>query len=270
MATMDLSSYLSWAFLSSFITLANLMAAIGGLLYVASTCMTTLIPLRIAGIASAFFFLCYGIFARSFPSIFLYAMLLPLNSFRLYQMIQLIKKMRAAASSDLSMDWLEPFMTKRKYREGEIVFRKGDLADEMFLVVKGKFLVSEIGVELGPGHIFGEMGLLTSGFQRTQSVECIETGRLMTITYDKVRELYFENPEFGFYFLRLVGQRLLYNLNRAEQLLAEERQKHAPPLAAGRGSLGLGNEHVIPAGAVRVQHQSHPSLHLSGDNSLRV
>jgi CRP-like cAMP-binding protein len=233
---MDLSVYLSWSFLSSFITLSNVTGAIGGLLYIASISMTTVIPLRIAGIGSAFFFLLSGIFARSFPSIFLYAMLLPLNSFRLYQMLQLIKKVRAAASSDLSMDWLEPFMSKRKYRKGEVVFRKGDLADEMFLVVKGKYLVSEIGVELRPGHIFGEMGLLTSGFQRTQSVECIEAGQLMTITYDKVRELYFENPEFGFYFLRLVGERLLQNLRRAENLLAEERQKHA--LAAAEPGTG--------------------------------
>jgi CRP-like cAMP-binding protein len=234
---MDFSSYLSWSFLSSFITLANVTGAIGGLLYIASISMTTVIPLRIAGIASAFFFLCSGIFARSFPSIFLYAMLLPLNSFRLYQMLELIKKVRAAASSDLSMDWLEPFMIKRKYGKGEVIFRKGDIADEMFLVVKGRYLVSEINVELRPGHIFGEMGLLTSGFQRTQSVECIEPGQLMTITYDKVRELYFENPEFGFYFLRLVGERLLQNLRHAEQLLAAERQKHALA-AAGPTSAG--------------------------------
>ncbi|MGA8293080.1 MAG: cyclic nucleotide-binding domain-containing protein [Rhodoplanes sp.] len=232
---MDLSSYLSWSFLSSFITLANVMGAIGGLLYIASISMTTVIPLRIAAIGSAFFFLCYGVFAGSFPTIFLYAMLLPLNAYRLRQMIQLIKKVRAAASSDLSVDWLEPFMTKRKYRQGEVVFRKGDSADELFLVVTGNFLVSEIGVELQPGQVFGEMGLLTAGFQRTQSVECIKAGRLMTITYDKVRELYFQNPEFGFYFLRLIGERLLHNLKRAEQLLADERQKYAV-VASGEGA----------------------------------
>lgn len=231
---MDLSSYLSWSFLSSFITLANVMGAIGGLLYIASISMTTVIPLRIAAIGSAFFFLCYGAFAGSFPTIFLYAMLLPLNAYRLRQMIQLIKKVRAAASSDLSVDWLEPFMTKRKYRQGEVVFRKGDSADELFLVVTGNFLVSEIGVELQPGQVFGEMGML-AGFQRTQSVECIKAGRLMTITYDKVRELYFQNPEFGFYFLRLIGERLLHNLKRAEQLLADERQKYAV-VASGEGA----------------------------------
>lgn len=230
---MDLSAYASWAFISSFITLANVMGAIGGLLYVASISMTTVIPLRIAAIASAFFFLCYGILAGSFPSIFLYAMLLPLNAYRLRQMIQLIKKVRAAASSDLSVSWLEPFMTKRKYRQGEIVFRKGDPADEMFLVMTGKFLVSEIEVELQPGQVFGEMGLITAGFQRTQSVECIQSGRLMTITYDKVRELYFQNPEFGFYFLRLIGERLLQNLKRAEQLLVDERNKYAMAASGG-------------------------------------
>jgi len=92
--------------------------------------------------------------------------------------------------------------------------------------------VSEINIELKPGHIFGEMGLLTSGFQRTASVECIESGQLLTISYDKVRELYFENPEFGFYFLRLVGERLLQNLKRAEDMLAAERQKHSVAVAA--------------------------------------
>jgi hypothetical protein len=224
---MDLSTFFSTSFLMSFITMANVLGAIGGLCTVASMSMKTVIPLRIASIASAFFFLCSGIFGRSFPAIFLYAMLLPLNSFRLYQMVELIKKVRAAASSDLAMDWLEPFMTKRKYKKGEIIFRKGDLADQMFLAVKGKYLISELGIELRPGHIFGEMGLLTSGSQRTQSVECSESGHLLTIDYDKVRELYFENPEFGFYFLRLVGERLLQNLKRVEGLLAAERQKHA-------------------------------------------
>jgi hypothetical protein len=204
--------------------MANFMGAVGGLFYVASTSMKTVIPLRIVGIGSAFCFLCSGIFARSFPPIFLYSILLPLNSFRLYQMVELIKKVRAAASSDLSMDWLQPFMSKRTYRKGEVIFHKGDVADEMFLIVKGRYLVSELNIVLQPGNIFGEMGLLTSGSHRTATVECIESGHVLTISYDQVRQLFFQNPEFGFYFLRLVGERLLQNLRNVEQLLATERQ----------------------------------------------
>lgn len=181
-AKMDVVSfYFSAPFLMSFVTMANVTAAIGGLLYVASTSMRTVIPLRIAGIASAFLFLCSGIFARSFPPIFLYSILLPLNSFRLYQMVELIKKVRAAASSDLSMNWLEPFMKRRRYGKGDVLFRKGDLADEMFLIVNGKYRVSDLNIELKPGHIFGEMGLLTSGSHRTGTVECIESGHVLTI-----------------------------------------------------------------------------------------
>jgi uncharacterized protein (DUF697 family)/CRP-like cAMP-binding protein len=224
---MDLSIYFTLDFLMGFVTLANVLGIIGGICTVASMSMKTVIPLRIAAIAGAFFFLCSAIFARSVPSMFLYAMLLPLNSMRLYQMIELIKKVRAAASADLSMDWLQPFMTKRRYKKGAIVFRKGDHADEMFLAAKGKYRIPEINIELRPGHIFGELGLLTSGSQRTASIECVESGHLLTISYDKVRELYFENPEFGFYFLRLIGERLLENQKRAEQTLAAERQRNA-------------------------------------------
>jgi CRP-like cAMP-binding protein len=222
---MDLSLYFTADFLLSFITMTNVLGAIGGLLYIASISMKTVIhcvspPLPVRCLLFS------GIFARSFPSIFLYSLLLPLNSFRLYQMLELIKKVRAAAAtSDLSMDWLEPFMQTRKYRKGDILFRKGDVADEMLLAVKGKYLVSELNIELQPGHIFGEMGLLTSDLRRTQSVECIETGYVRTISYDKVRELYFENPEFGFYFLRLTSDRLLQDWRRAEEMLVKERQK---------------------------------------------
>ncbi len=211
-------------FLLIFATPANLFAAIGALLYVTSASMKTVIPLRIAAIGSSFAFLFSGILARSFAPIILYCLLLPLNIFRLYQMLELIKKVRAAATSDLSMDWLQPFMRRRKFRKGEILFRKGDLANEMFLAEKGRFVVSELGIELKPGQIFGEMGLLTSGSHRTATIECAESGQALMINYDQVRELYFENPEFGFYFLRLVGERLLHDLRRLEEKLEQERQ----------------------------------------------
>jgi hypothetical protein len=221
----------TWDFLAgyavTFLNLPNALAAVGGILYIASISMKTVIPLRIAGIGSALFFLLSGIIGGAFPAIFLYGILLPLNTYRLYEMLQLIKKVRAAATNDMSMDWLEPFMTKRRYRKGDVLFRKGDNADEMFLAVKGRYLVSELNIELPPGHIFGELGLLTTGYHRTASVECIEDGHVLAINYDKVRELYFENPEFGFYFLRLVANRLLEDLKLMEEKLAAERRKHA-------------------------------------------
>ena len=36
-----------------------------------------------------------------------------------------------------------------------------------------------------------------------------ESGEVVTITYDRLLEIYFENPEFGYYFLRLASDRLI-------------------------------------------------------------
>jgi CRP-like cAMP-binding protein len=203
--------------LTGLASLANVLAMIGAVFYVASMSMKTVIPLRITGIVSTIFLLAGAILSRSPAAMVLYLLLLPVHSIRLYQMLRLIKKVRAAAGSDLNMNWLRPYMKKRKYRGGEFLFRKGDAANEMFLVSSGRYRIPELNIELRPGQIFGEMGLLTSGSYRTQSVECVETGHVMTLPYDEVRALYFENPEFGFYFLRLASARLLHNLSMAEQ-----------------------------------------------------
>ena len=39
-------------------------------------------------------------------------------------------------------------------------------------------------------------------------------------TYDQVKMLYFQNPDFGFYFMQLATSRLFHNLELAEQRLA--------------------------------------------------
>lgn len=218
---MDLVAHLVRIDPAQFVTWGNAMGLGGGLFYIASISMKTVIPLRIAGIASAFFFLLFAIMTASIPSIFLYAVLLPLNAVRLYQMLTLVKKVRQASAGNLSMDWLEPFMTKRRYRAGDVLFTKGDPAEELFLVGHGHFRVTDLGVDIGPGQIFGEIGILTPDRRRTHTIACVEDGHVLVISYDQVRELYFENPEFGFHFLRVTSERLLYNVARLEDMLAQ-------------------------------------------------
>jgi CRP-like cAMP-binding protein len=122
-------------------------------------------------------------------------------------------------------------MNQRAYRQGDVLFRKGQPANEMYLTVTGKFLVTEIGVELPPGRLMGELGFITPNNKRTQTVECIESGEVLTITYDRLLEIYFENPEFGYYFLRLTSDRLIQNIARLEGIIA---QNGAKPQAASQ------------------------------------
>ena len=64
--------------------------------------------------------------------------------------------------------------------------------------------------------MMGELGFVDPKNRRTQTVECIENGDVLTITYEKLLELYFQNPEFGYYFLRLTTERLMQNISRLE------------------------------------------------------
>jgi len=198
------------------VTLANMLALTGAIFFVATLMVRTIVPLRVIGIISNVFFIAYGALAGSMATFFLYLLSLPINAIRLRQMLTLVKKARVSAQGDLSMDWLRPFMTPRKYHKGDVLFHKGDPANEMFLTITGKFLVTEIGIELPPGRMMGELGFVDPKNRRTQTVECIENGDVLTITYEKLLELYFQNPEFGYYFLRLTTERLMQNISRLE------------------------------------------------------
>ncbi len=207
------------------ITIPNLCALAGAAFYAATFLMPRMVPLRIFGILSALFFVTYGLLGGAISTFLMYFLLLPINGIRLYQIMRLIKKARTATEGDMSIDWLKSYMNLRRYKKGDVLFRKGQRAHEMLLTVTGRFLVREIGVELPPGRIVGELGFLTQNNKRTQTVECIEDGSVMTITYDRLLEIYFEQPDFGYYLLRLAASRLLENNARLEATLESYRTK---------------------------------------------
>ena len=207
------------------INTANMLALAGAMFYVATLMMRTIVPLRVIGIISIAFFMAYGLVAGAVGTFLLYLLSLPVNVIRLRQMLTLVKKARMSSQGDLSMDWLRPYMTPRKYRSGEVLFRKGDVANEMFLTVTGKFLVTEIGIELPPGRIMGELGFVAPKNRRTQTIQCLENGDVLTITYETLLELYFQNPEFGYYLLSLTSERLLQNISRLEGVIEEYKTR---------------------------------------------
>src|SRR5450631_3201628 len=211
------------------INLANTFALVGAIFFVATLLTQTMVPLRVANMVGCACFVGFGALAGDVKTFLLYLLLLPINAVRLRQMLNLVKKARAATQGDMSMEWLKPFMTERKYRKGDILFKKDDGADEMLLTVTGKFLVKEISVELPPGRLMGELGFLTPDNRRTATIECIEDGQVLTITYEKLLEIYFQNPQFGYYFLVLTSQRLLENLSRLEAIVEQDNIAQRPP-----------------------------------------
>jgi CRP-like cAMP-binding protein len=105
----------------------------------------------------------------------------------------------------------------------------------MFMVASGRLRLREIAVDVLPGGVVGELGLLAPNQLRTQTLECVEDAEVMQIGYDRVKSLYFENPSFGFYLLRLTSARLFENIAKFEVTL-EQRNREILRLQRGTTS----------------------------------
>jgi hypothetical protein len=200
---------------------------IGASLFIVATASTkTMVPLRILAIVANCFLITVFAVSHSWLPMALQALALPMNGYRLYQMIVLIRNVREAIRGKPSLDWLKPFMTKRHFSKGDVLFAKGEPADEMFCAVTGRYVLTELGIEIEAGEVVGELAMLAPDNRRTATLECVEAGKVLSITYEQVEQLYYQNPTFGFYFLRLPTARLFDNIGRLESELT--RQRAAP------------------------------------------
>lgn len=204
-------------------TLTDFLGYAAAFLVLLTFSMKTMVQLRIVGILSNVFFIAYAYLMGAHPILILHTILLPLNIFRLWQIMMLVRKVEDATRGHPDMEWLKPITQRRSYAKGDILFHKGDAADRMMFVVSGAFLVKEINVGIGPGNVIGELGLLKPEQTRTQTIECTEASDVLEITYDQVKQLYFQSPKFGFYFLQLASRRLFENIERQDKELAALR-----------------------------------------------
>ncbi|MGB8397362.1 Crp/Fnr family transcriptional regulator [Bradyrhizobium sp.] len=199
---------------------------------VATTTMRTMIPLRIFGILTNVVLIATAIPGPNYLVILVQTVVLLLNSYRLHQMLQLVRDVKKSVNSDLSMEWLKPFMTERNCAAGDVLFYKDEKAEDMLYIVSGRFKLVESGIELPVGAIVGELGMLSPSNMRTQTLECVEAGLILSVSYSKVEELYVQNPAFGFYFLRLTSARLFENIDKLEKRLAQQAAPAAEPKPA--------------------------------------
>ena len=110
----------------------------------ATFCMNTMMPLRVLAIISNVLFCAFGAVAHIFPVLILHAILLPVNVVHLVQIRRLVHGMQTAENSELSVQSVLPFMSRRK-----LLVRKGDEADRPFYLVLGNLESQEIGKVVG-------------------------------------------------------------------------------------------------------------------------
>jgi CRP-like cAMP-binding protein len=107
-------------------------------------------------------------------------------------------------------------MHPRRAKTGADLFVKGEKANEAFMLIEGEIELVEIGVVLSPNALIGEMALFTQDGTRTATARCRTDCRLLSISYEQFEQLYFQNPQFGLYLVRLIVRRLQANLAQAK------------------------------------------------------
>jgi hypothetical protein len=174
-------------------------------------CMSTMVPLRIIAICSNVLFAAFGAFAHIYPVLVLHLFLFPVNVVRLFQILRLIKGVRTAHASDLSIESLLPFMSHRWVKAGQVLINKGEAADRMYYLVDGQMKVVEFDKIMERGAVIGEIGIFARNQKRTATVVAETDCEIYEMNESKAKQLYFQDRAFGFAVLQLIIARLLEN-----------------------------------------------------------
>lgn len=196
--------------------LATVLGVLGTVLLCASFLVKSMLRLRALALASNVFFIAWAYVEWVWPTLALNSVILPLNAWYIWEIQRLTQEIARATEDSPVSQWLLPHMRRRSFKAGEVLFRRGDVADELIYVASGELRMAEIGERVGPGELIGEIGLFSPEKRRTQSLVCETDGTLYHMTGEMIFRLYYQNPKLGFYLMRLVAQRLLRDVQRLD------------------------------------------------------
>ena len=211
-----------------FVTIIGLL---GGFFYLASHSQKDMIRLRVLSLASNVLFIPYSVLHAHFeisellgtPEFLLNVILLPINSKRLLEIIRLTKQIEQATVESPISEWLLPHMHLKKHNAGDVLFRKGDKAHEIVYLAAGRLKLQEVNHYIEPGELIGEIGLFSGEKVRTMTVVCETDCELYKMTDEMMYHLYYQNPKLGFFFMRLIVERLLRDVRRSAIEIKAER-----------------------------------------------
>src|SRR5262249_15043500 len=143
------------------------------------------------------------------------------NATRLVQIQRLVRGLTLLQSTELSIEHFLPFMTHRRFRAGYTLIQRGERADRLFYLVNGQVKVVEIDKTISSGAILGEIGVFARDQIRMATVVCITDCEVYELTGRKAKELYFQDPSFGYAMLQLIIARLMENLTLAQKQVLE-------------------------------------------------
>lgn len=179
---------------------------------IATYAMNTMIALRVLALLSSVLFIAYAFVLQLWPLMAMEAILLPINCFRLWQILSLRKHLTRLSDTEApDFSVVRRYGKKRRLETDTLVFRQGDKADKFYLLAEGRVLIEDFDVELSAGDIFGEIAFFTAASQRTASARCIENALVYELDKERFMRLQFEDPSFGLAVMQIVTGRLIAN-----------------------------------------------------------
>jgi hypothetical protein len=174
--------------------------------------MQTIIWLRVLAIVANLLIVLGGLALHDYVVALLGVLILAANAWRLVEMRRLVTATRdatAGSGAPITIDWLLPYMEPLALPRDTVVFHKDAASDAMYFVSHGRVRFEELGIEMGKGALFGEIGVFSHDKRRTATAKVMEDSSILRISAAKVRELYYQNPDFGFFIVGLITRRLM-------------------------------------------------------------
>ncbi|MBC8339101.1 MAG: cyclic nucleotide-binding domain-containing protein [Rhodospirillales bacterium] len=202
---------------SDLISYVDMIGYLGGVVTVWGLYQKTMIPLRVGAVCGNVGFLIFGILAGSNPTFVVHALLLPLNAYRMIQMMRLVREMHLSTDEANTLEPLIPFMKREKKKAGAELFAMGDTPDRMILIKSGIILLKEIDVRCHEGEVLGEIAMFTPDGKRTCTAVCETDCELFTLSNEAMAQLFAQNPRFAMFLMRVIVKRLLDNWHEADE-----------------------------------------------------
>lgn len=169
----------------------------------------TMLPLRISAVSANICFIIWSMSYDIYPTLALHSALLPLNLYRLFEILRMKRRATEAREGGFSpLDWLRPLVEPVEFADGAYIFRKGDPPDRLYYLVSGSVVFDEVGRRAGPGELFGEVAFFTRQRERTASARCEGRCEVLALDDSDFTTLFLQNPAFNLYVVRVIAERL--------------------------------------------------------------
>jgi CRP-like cAMP-binding protein len=140
--------------------------------------------------------------------------------------LRMLEVFRAFSAAEI--ETLASRMTWRALPAGHLLFREGDVGNEMYFVLSGRLVISKsvarnvdkVLTRMGPGDFFGEMNLF-GGLQRSATVQAETETELLVLDRDTLTAVVEHNPHAGLAFFTALVREFSQRLSATDDLVGE-------------------------------------------------